>query len=630
MALVPASHPQVAVTLVLLLSVLGLAAGGKLLVVPVDGSHWLSMREVLDSLKEKGHEVVVVAPEVSLHIKPAKSFVMKMYPVPFTQEELDRDFHAFTQDTLEEGTFLERFVRIYQRFEKTSALFLSTCEHLLYNKELMRYLEESKFDAVFTDPVIPCGQIVAEHLSVPSVYFLRGIPCGLDFEATQCPNPPSYVPRVFTEHTDHMNFLQRVKNLVFEIPNLFLCNFFFQPYSKLASEFLQRDVTVLDLLSKASIWLLRLDFVLDYPRPLMPNIILIGGVNCAHKELPQILAEHLSIPSVYLVRGLPCSLDFHATLCPNPPSYIPRFFTRYTDRMGFLQRVANIIVSLSSSLTCSFLYSPYDLLIKEFLQKEATLLEILSHASIWLMKYDFVFEYPRPVMPNMVLIGGISCTQEKPLSKEFEAIVNASGEHGIVVFSLGSMVSDIPMKKAREIADALGSVPQTVLWRYTGEVPSNLPKNVKLVKWLPQNDLLAHPKTRAFITHGGSHGVYEGICNAVPMVLMPLFGDQMDNAKRVESRGAGLTLNILEMTSEDMSNALKTVINDKKYKENIKRLSELHLDRPIHPLDLAVHWVEFVMRHKGAPHLRPAAHDLNWIQYHSLDVIAFLLVVVLL
>nr|XP_012957858.2 UDP-glucuronosyltransferase 1A1 isoform X3 [Anas platyrhynchos] len=496
----PASHPQVAVTLVLLLSMLGLAAGGKVLVVPVDGSHWLSMREVLDSLKEKGHEVVVVAPEVSLYIKPSKSFVMKTYPIPFTQEELDRDFHEFTQDTLKEGSFLERFVRIYQRFEKNSALLLSTCEHLLYNKELMRYLEESKFDAVFTDPVIPCGPIVAEHLSVPSVYFLRGIPCGLDFEATQCPNPPSYVPRIFTEHTDHMSFLQRVKNLVFDVPNLFLCNFFFQPFSKLASEFLQRDMTVLDLLRKASVWLLRLDFVLDYPRPLMPNIVLIGGVNCAHKELPQ----------------------------------------------------------------------------------------------------------------------------------EFEAIVNASGEHGIVVFSLGSMVSDIPMKKAREIADALGSVPQTVLWRYTGKVPSNLPQNVKLVKWLPQNDLLAHPKTRAFITHGGSHGVYEGICNAVPMVLMPLFGDQMDNAKRVESRGAGLTLNILEMTSEDMSNALKTVINDKKYKENIKRLSELHLDRPIHPLDLAVHWVEFVMRHKGAPHLRPAAHDLNWIQYHSLDVIAFLLAVVLL
>ena len=65
------------------------------------------------------------------------------------------------------------------------------------------------------------------------------------------------------------------------------------------------------------------------------------------------------------------------------------------------------------------------------------------------------------------------------------------------------------------------------------------------------------------------------------------------------------------------------------YKENIMRLSRLHKDRPIEPLDLAVFWVEFVMRHKGASHLRPAAHDLTWYQYHSLDVIGFLLAVTL-
>ncbi|XP_063789319.1 UDP-glucuronosyltransferase 1A8-like isoform X7 [Pseudophryne corroboree] len=212
---------------------------------------------------------------------------------------------------------------------------------------------------------------------------------------------------------------------------------------------------------------------------------------------------------------------------------------------------------------------------------------------------------------------------------EFEALVNSSGEHGFVVFSLGSMVSEIPMNKAMDIAEALRSIPQKVIWRYTGPAPSNLGKNTHLVKWLPQNDLLAHPKARAFITHAGSHGIYEGICNAVPMVMLPLFGDQMDNAKRMESRGAGITLNVLDMTPEDLSNALDSVINIPSYKENIQRLSALHLDRPIHPLDLAVHWVEFVMRHKGAPHLRPAAHDLNWIQYHSIDVFGFLLAVLI-
>ncbi|KFV84883.1 UDP-glucuronosyltransferase 1-1, partial [Struthio camelus australis] len=136
---------------------------------------------------------------------------------------------------------------------------------------------------VFTDPFLPCGQILAEHLSLPSVFFLRRIPCGLELEATQCPNPPSYVPALATGNTDRMTFLQRMKNLIFDLPRFFICDFVYQPYATLASEFLQRGVTVSQLLSQASIWLMKLDFVLEYPRPLMPNMIIIGGVNCAHK-----------------------------------------------------------------------------------------------------------------------------------------------------------------------------------------------------------------------------------------------------------------------------------------------------------------------------------------------------------
>ncbi|NXG07029.1 UD11 glucuronosyltransferase, partial [Sakesphorus luctuosus] len=482
--------------LLLLLALCSVAGGGKLLVMPQDGSHWLSMRMVLEKLWEKGHEVVAVVPDAAFLLKSPQSFTVKTYSVPYTQDFVDKYYQE-----LGEKSFELTLTVLLSNISKLTSLFSSACRHLLHDQELMRYLQEAKFDAILMDPVLPCGPILAEHLSLPSVYFMRGLPCTLDYRAAQCPSPASYVPKTFSSASDHMAFPERVKNMLIGLSEHLLCYLFYLEYESLASEFLQRDVTMLELFSKAS---------------------------------------------------------------------------------------------------------------------------------VMLMRYDFVFEYPRPVMPNMVYVGGINCVQRKPLSKEFEAMVNASGEHGIVVFSLGSMVSEIPMKKAMEIADALGTVPQTVLWRYTGPTPPNLPKNVKLVKWLPQNDLLAHPKTRAFITHGGSHGVYEGICNAVPMVLMPLFGDQMDNAKRVESRGAGLTLNILEMTSQDISTALQAVINDKKYKENIQRLSELHLDRPIHPLDLAVHWVEFVMRHKGAPHLRPAAHDLNWVQYHSLDVLAFLLAVLLL
>ncbi|NWI48820.1 UD11 glucuronosyltransferase, partial [Calyptomena viridis] len=281
------AHPAVTATLVVLLSLLGLAAAGKLLVVPVDGSHWLSMREVLDTLRQRGHEVVVVAPEVSLHIKPSKNFVMKTYPVPFTQEEMEKVFQAVFHLSFEEGPFLTRFLKLYEGTKRITDFGVSSCEQLLKNQELLRYLQESRFDALVTDPVVPCGLILAEHLSLPSVYFLRGVPCGLDFEATQCPKPPSYVPRLFTQLTDRMTFLQRVKNLLYDFPNFFLCDFAFQPFAKMASEFLQRDVSMLDLLRRGSVWLLRSEFVLDYPRPLMPNIIPIGGVHCAHNKLSQ-------------------------------------------------------------------------------------------------------------------------------------------------------------------------------------------------------------------------------------------------------------------------------------------------------------------------------------------------------
>ncbi|NXB57756.1 UD11 glucuronosyltransferase, partial [Struthidea cinerea] len=113
--------------------------------VPVDGSHWLSMREVLDMLRQKGHEVVVVAPEVSLHIKPSKNFVMKMYSTPYTQEEMEKDFKVFLHTSFEEGSFLERFLKVYEGMKKVGNMSAACCQHLLQNKELMRYLEETKF-----------------------------------------------------------------------------------------------------------------------------------------------------------------------------------------------------------------------------------------------------------------------------------------------------------------------------------------------------------------------------------------------------------------------------------------------------------------------------------------------------
>lgn len=76
--------------------------------------------------------------------------------------------------------------------------------------------------------------------------------------------------------------------------------------------------------------------------------------------------------------------------------------------------------------------------------------------------------------------------------------------------------------------------------------------------------LVGHPKVKAFITHGGSHGIYEGICNGVPMVMLPLFGDQGDNVQRLVSRGVAESLSIYDLSTEKLLVALKKVITEKR------------------------------------------------------------------
>ncbi|XP_030674297.1 UDP-glucuronosyltransferase 2B30 isoform X3 [Nomascus leucogenys] len=267
----------------------------------------------------------------------------------------------------------------------------------------------------------------------------------------------------------------------------------------------------------------------------------------------------------------------------------------------------------------------WDQFYSKVLGRPTTLFQTMAKAEIWLIRNYWDFQFPHPVLPNVEFVGGLHCKPAKPLPKEMEEFVQSSGENGIVVFSLGSMVSNMSEERANVIASALAKIPQKVLWRFDGNKPDTLGLNTQLYKWIPQNDLLGHPKTRAFITHGGANGVYEAIYHGIPMVGVPLFADQPDNIAHMKAKGAAVSLDFNTMSSTDLLNALKTVINDPLYKENAMKLSRIHHDQPVKPLDRAVFWIEFVMRHKGAKHLRVAAHDLTWFQYHSLDVIGFLL-----
>ena len=57
--------------------------------------------------------------------------------------------------------------------------------------------------------------------------------------------------------------------------------------------------------------------------------------------------------------------------------------------------------------------------------------------------------------------------------------------------------------------------------------------NIKFIDWAPQNDVLAHPAVKLFVTQSGINSLYEAAYNAVPMVSVPIIGDQINNAAKV-------------------------------------------------------------------------------------------------
>lgn len=89
-----------------------------------------------------------------------------------------------------------------------------------------------------------------------------------------------------------------------------------------------------------------------------------------------------------------------------------------------------------------------------------------------------------------------------------------------------------------------------------------LGENIKTLSWLPQNDILGHPKTRLFVGHAGMNGLLQAGYHGVPMICIPFFGDQFDNSIAAKYFGMAEILYKGAITTESLLNAISTVINN--------------------------------------------------------------------
>ncbi|MFB4338561.1 macrolide family glycosyltransferase [Bacillus sp. BR_16] len=100
----------------------------------------------------------------------------------------------------------------------------------------------------------------------------------------------------------------------------------------------------------------------------------------------------------------------------------------------------------------------------------------------------------------------------------------------------------------------------------------NIPSNFKLYNYVPQLDILQH--TDLFITHGGMNSSSESLYFSVPMLVIPVMGDQPIVAQRIEELEAGVQLDRNLLTPEILRNTAIHVLSNNIYTKNSHRIGK--------------------------------------------------------
>lgn len=352
-------------------------------------------------------------------------------------------------------------------------------------------------------------------------------------------------------------------------------------------------------------------------------------VDSAFNDFSLPLAYHWGIPAIYISPGIMYTPIAWNLNIPYPISYLPTGFSGVSMHMDLLQKITNLLSHCTFSILRTWYYFPnHDRFFQSIYPNIPPLIQLESNVS-FMMTHTHPALFPSaPSMPYTTEIACAHCRPSQKLPKELQDYFDDSGESGVIYFSIGTFTrgDTMPDEMKQTLIAGFAQLPQKVLWKFEAHI-ENLPSNIKLIKWAPQQDVLGHPKLRLFITHGGGLSALEAAFHGCPILGFPLSADQLSNIAYAEAKGFAESLDWKSFTAEQLVDKINIILSNKRYKDSAVYLSRLLEDQPQSSLERAVYWIEYVIRHKGAPHLKSSGGDLNFAQYFLLDVIAVMVLI---
>ncbi|XP_066247354.1 UDP-glycosyltransferase UGT5-like isoform X2 [Euwallacea similis] len=339
-------------------------------------------------------------------------------------------------------------------------------------------------------------------------------------------------------------------------------------------------------------------------------------------------AWYFGVPSIVMTSSANLPWASERFGLPDNPSYVPNYFMQYLSNMSLYERIVNTWTLIQAKLLYHIFSTwPSNVMAKEFFGEKLPDLDVLAqNTSLQLVNTHFSINNARALVPNVIEVAGLHMQESHQVNEYFNKVLTTD-KKGVIYFTMGSVlvIESLPKEKLQALLSTFAELPYKILLKGSKErFPKDvkIPENVHLEPWMPQQDILCDSRVKLFVSHGGMMGTQEAIYCGIPVLGIPIFADQSLNIKYAEAMGYAIMVDYEDISKERLLEAARKLLENPQYAANAKQISEDYKDRPLSPMETAVYWVEYVIRHKGAPRLSSAAKYLKWYQYYLLDVFA--------
>ncbi len=242
-------------------------------------SHDQMLATISAGLAERGHAIHLLANSLPRDEKVISSFKASdivYYQSTYTEEDVI-NFNSKIMSQSQSDPGIGGFISFMEVVKVSS----TDCRALLSDSKTLTLLKSEDYDLMITEVFFPCDVLLAKYLDIPFIVLssTRELPM-LRKSMFGFPAELSYTPETFFGGTDKMTFMQRVHNvfqhffLSYVAPRIVMAD-----YCQMQKDFdIEPDTYLPNMIGQAALWLSYSDISLDFPGPLMPNYVHIGGI----------------------------------------------------------------------------------------------------------------------------------------------------------------------------------------------------------------------------------------------------------------------------------------------------------------------------------------------------------------